>query len=79
MPKTIVAIGLTGILVVLGLAPASEAQAAGIGASLAARDGLASPLVETVKGRGHAFGHRRHVNRGLHRGFSIGKGNPHRR
>jgi hypothetical protein len=31
-----------------------------------------------VKGKGHKFGHRAHRNRGLHKGWRIGRHNPHR-
>ncbi len=60
------------------LAVATPGQAAPLGAS-AQGAAIDSELVQTVKkgGRGH-FKHRGHYNRGLHRGWRIGRGNPHR-
>lgn len=78
MRKLTIAIGFATLILFSGqgLVTAAGAVPGGL-APGATRSADLTPLTE-VKGRGHAFGHRKHGNRGLHRGWRLGRGNPHR-
>ena len=77
MRKLLVVAAAAALVSLSGTAPLSAAPVAA-GAPALAGGTSQDNLVQPVKGRGHAYGHRKHGNRGLHRGWRIGRGNPHR-
>lgn len=77
MRKLVVPAAAAALVALLGSPGSFPARAAPMGAP-AASAAVPDPLVQPAKGRGHAYGHRKHRNRGLHRGWFVGRGNPHR-
>jgi hypothetical protein len=77
MRKLLVVSAVAAFVPLLGIA-ASSASPADAGAAALAGRALQQDLVQPAKGHGHAYGHGKRGNRGLHRGWSIGRGNPHR-
>lgn len=78
MRKGLLAAGLAICVFASAQAVSSSARAAGVTGSVGMAAGASDTLVQQVKRRGHAYGHRMHHNRGLHRGWRNGRGNPHR-
>jgi hypothetical protein len=78
MRKGLLTLGLAFGLLVSAQALSGGARAAGVTNSVGTVSEAPDTLVQHVKWRGHAYGHRMHRNRGLHRGWRIGRGNPHR-
>ena len=78
MRTGLLTVGLAFGVLVSAQGVSGTASAAGVTGSVGTAAEAGGTLVHQAKRRGHAYGHRVHRNRGLHRGWKIGRGNKHR-